>query len=457
MNKILILIFSSLYFCFVVSSESVLHIGQATMIYSFCIAILDYLRDKKFRLIHLWCFAFLYIIASEMVLSADLIQRHPYGLRACIYLILGNFLFYFGYLFLFQSASPSSEFSAYKKNIELLKGIALRRNSFYVLIFFSAIFILYAVPQALSTIFVGRITDSAIRSVDSLILDNFVLSVGLVLPALIHQFSGLSQIGKLKRWLLHFICLLIFIIFILLGTRYYVLFCLGGYLIVANKNMLFKVDVRKVLLMVFFVVSMGFVLNAIKDVRVGGLSGDFVASETGGHNDLMVNIASMFSPEGVVKLNADAIDYFERHDHLYGLSSGFLLYFWMPRAIWPEKPKMIGYWLIREYEDGFSDGHSASVGFFGDLYADFYLLVFPILFLLGGLLFKIESVVLKALQGNTTSLVLAAMTYPAIFFFVRSPITTLVNFFGMYLAFKMVTAFLYKPLKSGWRSKKIVR
>ena len=56
-----------------------------------------------------------------------------------------------------------------------------------------------------------------------------------------------------------------------------------------------------------------------------------------------------------------------------GESSGAVLVFWVPRAIWPDKPTMMGYWLPRAfYYDGyFAEGFSAAQGFCGNAYMDF--------------------------------------------------------------------------------------
>jgi hypothetical protein len=126
---------------------------------------------------------------------------------------------------------------------------------------------------------------------------------------------------------------------------------------------------------------------------------------------------------------------------MYGLASSYIFIFWIPRAIWPDKPTMLGYWLIREYGSGFSDSHSASFGFTGDLYADFGNFSLLICFFIGIVIGLLQKQVNKNLQSNSYSNTLFVMLYPATFFYVRSPQTSLISYIGVaviYLIIKLI-------------------
>lgn len=446
MNKILVFLFSLLFLTVTLGSSHLLLVGKAAMLFCIVVVVADYLRDRTFRLIHVWHLAFMYIVVSEMILSASELDHHPYGRMAANYIVVGNLLLYFGYLFSPRFSSRGASSSNGKRESVLIPKV----HSLYLIFILALVFLAYSIPLALSTLSMGRVTDGAIRSVDNLLIDNFMLSLGLILPTMGMQVINVNEVGRTKLWTFRLITIVIFAVFLLLGTRYYVLFSLGGYLIAANRDIVFNLRPRKFIVILSLIVIMGGILNSVKDIRIGGLGGEYTSKVTSSDQDVFSAVASVLSPEGVIKLNADAIDYFQRHDNLYGMSSGFLFYFWIPRSIWPDKPKMIGYWLVREYEDesGFSEGYSASVGFFGDLYADFHYFVFPILFALGVALRKVERTTLEVLRERSSSLVLACMAYPAVFFFVRSPITTLTNLIGMYLAFLLVRFLIYRKLAS---------
>jgi oligosaccharide repeat unit polymerase len=155
------------------------------------------------------------------------------------------------------------------------------------------------------------------------------------------------------------------------------------------------------------------------------------------------------SPEGVVRSNAKMVDYFSNKPFLFGESTGFIFYFWIPRSIWKEKPTMLGHWLIREYGDkGFGSGHSASFGFSGDFYADFGIpgAIF-LSFLLGIGLKKLESIRIQSFYIEDERKILYAMVYPYVFFAVRSPITASITMIYILVVFFLLRRLLFKNLK----------
>lgn len=184
----------------------------------------------------------------------------------------------------------------------------------------------------------------------------------------------------------------------------------------------------------------------MKQIRATGTS-DFkniTILNNNENTDLLTIFADNSSPEGVIDMTNLLFNYFETNDYMYGSSSSFILYFWIPRSIWPDKPSMLGYWLVRKFRSGFSSGHSASFGFTGDLYADFGLFSLVFIFLIGKLLKFGEYFKSWALKSNGYVIVLGAMTFPYVFFFVRSPVTSTMNFLGILFFYFLIKKLIFK-------------
>ena len=92
---------------------------------------------------------------------------------------------------------------------------------------------------------------------------------------------------------------------------------------------------------------------------------------------------------------------------------------------------MLGFWFIREYTANLSAGHSSALGFTGDLYVDFgkYSLLF--VFLLGRVLKIGEAIQSMLFKTKGYNIIIGAMIFPYVFFFVRSPVTATMNFIGI--------------------------
>jgi hypothetical protein len=105
---------------------------------------------------------------------------------------------------------------------------------------------------------------------------------------------------------------------------------------------------------------------------------------------------------------------------------------------------MLGYWLVRKYRSGFSEAQSVSFGFTGEIYSDFGYMSLMFLFILGRVLRKAENFRRAAFQEKGYSVILAAMLYPYVFFFVRSPITATINFAGILAIYLIIRSVILK-------------
>ena len=223
------------------------------------------------------------------------------------------------------------------------------------------------------------------------------------------------------------------------GTRFPLLFSVLGFVVVIQAKILKKVNFKTYAYAIILVIALLSLTVVMKELRTGGnteIKTSFLNKEIEDFS-LPKYVSSFMSPEGVIDMTSLMFNYFRKNDHLYGESSSFILYFWVPRQFWSEKPEMLGYWFIREYRQGFSSGHSASFGFTGDFYADFgWFSLIPVFFI-GWLLQRGERFKNKTFKNGGFEIIIGAMIFPYVFFSVRSPITATMNYAGIYLIYRI--------------------
>jgi hypothetical protein len=117
----------------------------------------------------------------------------------------------------------------------------------------------------------------------------------------------------------------------------------------------------------------------------------------------------------------------------------FLLYWWVPRALWPSKPTMDGYWLAHEVmEDGdVGAGHSVAGGFALPSLLDFGPGLGILACLAYGLvLWRVERFALRHRTAADAASIFCALLPFAVFFAMRSPQTSMIfleSCFALYL------------------------
>ena len=138
-----------------------------------------------------------------------------------------------------------------------------------------------------------------------------------------------------------------------------------------------------------------------------------------------------------------ANDYFSTHSLRYGRETSIILYFWVPRAIWPDKPTQLDHWLIREYNKRVPDGHSTASGFTGELRADFGMFSLFFVFVGGMLLRRGDAYVEQVfLSSDNINKILAACFFPYVFFVVRSPLAATQTFIFELVIFFIIKRFM---------------
>jgi len=178
------------------------------------------------------------------------------------------------------------------------------------------------------------------------------------------------------------------------------------------------------------------------------MSGGVVFSQEDKAQDPFVRIADKMSPEGCVYMTYLAEDWFSNHEHTYGREIGFMFYWVIPRAIWKDKPTPVDHWLIRKYEN-VDERHSSASGFTGEIRADFGYWCLIVVFFFGWILRRADIFVYKAFINDEPYLdkILAALIYPCVFFFVRSPLTSTQYFFVEVILYWAIRKWLGKKYK----------
>lgn len=386
----------------------------------------DIITNKTIKLLHVWCFAFVFIILSEVFLvirETDDVNL----LSALKYLITANNVILIGYFSNSSLKIPDNKNDYYT--------YTSKSGGAFLLIFFVLIFFLFNLNSALVAFTLGR---AAAAEGQDFVLSSIISSTGFILPSVILFYF--YHLKKLPLYISIVTALPIFIILFMGGTRFPLLFSFLGFFITYQNLSPDKLSVRKIGIMISAVIILVSASFAMKDFR--SISGDTsYPEEKEAYIDFPTYVSQYLSNEGVIDMTGLMMQHFTYNSHLYGTSSSFVTYFWVPRFIWEDKPTMLGHWFIRLYRGGFSDGHSSSFGFTGDLYADFGYGSLFFIFMIGRFLRKGEIFQAKALAAKNYKVILGAMLYPYVFFFVRSPITATITFFGILFFF-----FLFKKI-----------
>lgn len=289
------------------------------------------------------------------------------------------------------------------------------RPGMKLLLALSAIVIvaLFWAPDELRRGLDGRVGTRDLHGVS--VLSTIGFATALALPTLI-AYEVIVRRGR-PLWLAYLLASPIIAITFLSGTRYYLLFAAGGP--VALAALRHRGDRRYVLRLLAVAGMIGVGSLVMLQFRTGGL----LAQDW-----QLLSPSSWWEStptEGVVAMTTKMITLFEYADFRGGQSLLAVSVVWIPSVLWPEKPPLLGWWLPRAVGDsGFSAGHSASSAYVGEGYTDFGLAGAYLWAALIGIAVGMLARLALASNGSSPWSVLGALSYPAVFFAVRSPVTS---------------------------------
>ncbi|MBQ7341848.1 MAG: oligosaccharide repeat unit polymerase [Alistipes sp.] len=383
------------------------------------------MKVKRLSLFHVWICSYIFIILSEMLILSIDDYLGEYTIPIFFYLLANNIV-----LVGYRLYKPKSQ--------NIIKSHSARNTSalFISLIILMVVYMIMNYERVIQTAYLGRnetVADS------NPFLGGFIESLGILLPC----FWGYYFRYIKPKSVLYSILLSapIFIYQFILATRFKLLFTLLPFLFITGITTPSLNNTKKNILFVVIAILFGFASSYLKDSRNSGslnsdesaYIGNMYANEE--PKDIFHALALNMSPEGVIYMAKKADDYFANNPLSYGKETAYILYFWVPRAIWPDKPTMLGNWLIRKTEI-VSDTHSTSSGFLGELRADFgwFSLVFALLI---GFLLKHCELYIRRFSHSIPNVnyIMAVALYSYFFFFVRSPLTATLVLIGEYIVF----------------------
>lgn len=377
--------------------------------------VIDVVCQRRITLLSIWITAFIFIILSEILIK-DYDFRYDRSIR---FLLIANDAYILGFL-LFKKSRKHSLPKLVCKNPRWL---------LCVIVIMYLVFLIQSYSVLIMNLN-GRVEYGSGSAMGSGSLEGvFSYSLRSILPLLICYY--LYRYKKLSvLWALLF-CLPIFFVVLMGGARYKMLYCIAPFFVLANLLPLNKISFKNSILLIlglaFFVVSSAYLK---KNRTLGVINFDleefvYLAPDVDDDSSISVKIAQYGSPEGIVEMTYLANLYFENHELTKGWSSGFLLYFWVPRSLWPGKPTMLDFWLPRFFNPNLSQGFSSASGFAGELRADFGIYSLFFLFLLGMLMRKADYFMASIYETDKANyaILYVVLLVPYFFFFVRSPLT----------------------------------
>ncbi len=406
---------------------------KAELIVYICIVIKDILNTRRFTLLHTWEVAFIFIIWSDMLLCA--FEDQTYTLPIFFY-TLANSLVLIGY---FAHNGSSSRDTHHPQTTTEHKWSLL-----FVIILCIILYLYYNYDKVLETLAFGRVLSNTLGS--GSLMSTIIPALGMLLPAVIaYYFKHI-----VKGWVIFAILLAlpIFIYQFIIATRFQLLFQIFPFFIILGFIKIKEIDAKSVAFILLFGIVLGWGSSYLKENRNyadnEATYGEYsYTSER--ESDILYNTAKELSPEGIIGMMGMADNYYKHHDLEHGKESAYMLYFWVPRSLWEEKPTPIDHWLIRKYEVVVEE-HSTSLGFLGFLRADFGWIALLFAILWGIIIKRCDNYINRILNNQTPAFnyVFAAALYPYIFFAVRSPQTATQQLIFIYIIYVIFRYLFFK-------------
>ncbi|MBO4417856.1 MAG: hypothetical protein J5801_07055 [Bacteroidales bacterium] len=377
------------------------------------IAAIDIVANRSFSLLTVWLAGFIYIILSDILLYHY--QASDNWVDS--FVLLANDAVLAGYYFL--RPQQKNTLTITNEHHEVPSQFAFVS----VLVVLYVFYLYNLVPNAIQSFLVGG------RKVED-VSDNVLFTTFLggyhILPLVIAFY--IVRIRHKSAWLALLYSLPIFAIDFFSGDRFRFIFSVMPFFLVSSilriDNLNFKRMITIVIALIVIVVSADYMLHT-RRTGFGKYEKTVSTDVKHPHDDsFSVKVSSQCSPEGTIRMMNILHNHLQTHEPTYGLSTGFVLYFWIPRVVWPSKPTMLNHWLPRMYMN-VGEGHSTSSGFMGEPYADFEYFAFIVYFLIGVLLSRGNNLLIKYDYGRAPvyNSLYVSLLIPYAFFVVRSPVT----------------------------------
>lgn len=425
-------IFTFLVFAF--PSIGLLYTNAQLWIYV-AILVVNYLDDKRFNLYQVWIAAYIFMVWAEMRILIDMDPQLFVYLKPFVRFNLANACVMIGYHSNHKKTLKNNTLWVEKEGTKYFIIIILLLEAYYV----------YSTMSIVQSVMSGSRGSGSATGTGSL-GGSLTNALGLILPGFVAYYY--KYIRKKNVLFALLVASPVLIMLFLRSTRYKFLFSVLPILVIYDILNLKNHDLKKNLLLILSVLLIMGSSSFIRDNRSKSFDewGNFQLfnydNSSVSNDPFTLKIASEMSPEGVVRMAEIADEYFESNHLHYGRETAFILYFWVPRKIWPSKPTMLDNWLIREYEN-VAEGYSSASGFIGELRADFGwgCLLFMLLF--GCFLKRLDNYCDFVFRSGSHSfdMILVACLFPWVFFFVRSPITS-----TMSLLWELVLYFIMRKL-----------
>ncbi|MDA0177915.1 MULTISPECIES: O-antigen polymerase [Mesoflavibacter] len=413
--------------------------------------IIDQIKKDHFISTYtFWNIGFIIIICLDGIISKDVIIEdtgtYNYNKTALIFLI-SQFIIICTYRF-FEKKS-SLNYVKEKVIIDIkdyLKPITL------IIVIVLYLFFLYSeFPNTINSLLYSRFDlikekeFGGLEGANRSLINSFIYYIsgfsGYILPSLF--FIAFNK--KFSPFLSFIFAIIpssiIWIMYIIIGTRHHILFSFlglaGTYALINKTKFKFKI--------VYFIliISGYFISNKIVDIRRHGLL-NYI---TGNKIERYIRDTSQLSTDKTVKYMSYVVDYYDREEnsYRYGKSSLAVIFFWVPRKIWNDKPPQFSYWFIREYlggQKGFSDKFSAPGSYLAELYSDFGKIgVILISIFIGFLSNKIDLYFSKIKRIDSYKQIMILSFFLASFFFFPRQIN---QFFSKFVIVFIIISIIFK-------------
>lgn len=393
----------------------------AALVTAYALGSYWYEAGRSPRLAMFWCAGFLLIISTEGLTAHSLAYRY---LGTDVFDEASRYLVATHVVTLLVHDLVHSEGRVPTQTVRWTIDV---RRIVVLLVFSTSLALLYFAPLVIESYSVGRVgLRASSPTTGRALLQGFATSVSIVVPV-ISAYLAKSARGRARVLLLALVAGFVAVQFVI-GVRFLLLMTIVGTAIAwivpgAPRK-------RVVAVLVASALVLAAASAIVQKTRTFGIAATGVgeAVSTIGLEDIALD-------ERVVYTMGLAVKYTRKYGYTGGRSSSAVLVFWVPRAIWPDKPALVGYWLPRVFFTiGVSDGYSAAQGFSGDAYLDFgFFGGITMWILLGALFGLLERRVAAICASGDIRVVLVAPLFGGAFFAVRSLDTAFLVLSGVLL------------------------